>query len=163
MQLIFLVESDKKSQSDYNYIKSTIDHYYNILGVKLTPIFLGSKGNYNKKEEEIKKNISKYSKESNVFICYDIDNIKNPSYKINEQIISYAKSKGYETIWFYEDIEQEYIKQQIPNSEKTKRAIKFISHKEINNINEFDLIQKEVIKRNSSNILYVLDKYLKRK
>ncbi|MBQ7642237.1 MAG: hypothetical protein IJS83_07180 [Acholeplasmatales bacterium] len=163
MQLIFLVESDKKSQSDYNYIKATIDHYYYILGVKLTPIFLGSKGNYNKKEAEIKRNINKYSKESIVFICYDIDNINNPSYQMNEQIISYANNKGYEVIWFYEDIEQVYIKQQIPNSEKTKRAIKFISHKEIKSINEIDLIQKEVLKKNSSNILFALDKYLKRK
>ena len=82
---------------------------------------------------------------------------------MNEQIISYANNKGYEVIWFYEDIEQVYIKQQIPNSEKTKRAIKFISHKEIKSINEIDLIQKEVLKKNSSNILFALDKYLKRK
>ena len=103
MQLVFVVESSAKSQSDFYYISETLKKYYNILGHKITKVFLDGKGRYNKKETEINKNISKYQKESIVFICYDIDNPSKPTYYLNQQIDSYAKSKGYETIWFFED------------------------------------------------------------
>lgn len=52
MQLIFIVEANKDSQSDYLYISETLKKYYNTLGHKMTPIFLNGKGNYNKKKTE---------------------------------------------------------------------------------------------------------------
>ena len=163
MQLIFVVESNKESKSDYFYISETVKKYYNFSGHKLTDIYMDGKGKYNKKEHEIRKSISKYKGESKVFICYDIDNPNNPAYIINSNIEKYAKSNNYDLIWFYEDVESVYLKTPIPNSEKTQAAKKFVSLNKIENVKENDLVQKEISKKNSSNILSVLDKYLSRK
>lgn len=163
MQLIFVVEASAKSQSDFYYISETIIKYYNYLGHKITPVFMDGKGRFDKKESEINKNIAKYQKESKVFICYDIDNRSNPAYLLNAQIDLYSNNKGYEIIWFNENVEQVYVRKSIPNSEKTKRAKQFVAYKEIEKIKEDDLFQTTISKKKSSNILTVLDKYLKRK
>ena len=53
-QLIFVLETDRRCQSDWMYINNLIhkqydyDHSY----IKLSPIFLGGRGNYNKKKVE---------------------------------------------------------------------------------------------------------------
>jgi len=163
MQLIFVIETDKKSQSDFMYIKSTLQRFYKTEGDKFTPIFTGGKGNYNKVESQINTLKDKYKKESIVYICYDVDNQMKPTYKLNASIEKYAKTKGYYTIWFNEDVEQAYIKTSIPDSEKTKRANQFINHNEINNINVKSLEQNTISMKCSSNILIVLDKALTRK
>ena len=49
MQLIFVCEASRESKSDFYYISETLKEYYNILGHKITPIFMDGKGNYNKK------------------------------------------------------------------------------------------------------------------
>ena len=95
MQLIFIVEANKDSQSDYLYISETLKKYYNTLGHKLTPIYLYGKGNYNKKKAEIRRNISKYSGTTHIFMCYDIDNPNNQAYELNPLIEEYAKENGY--------------------------------------------------------------------
>ena len=162
MQLIFILETDNKSQSDFMYINSTIHKFYKIEGHKVTPIFTGGKGNYNKVESQIKKYKGKYSGNSIVYICYDVDNQIKPTYKLNDEIEKYACTKGYKTIWFNEDIEQAYIKTSIPDNKKTKRAKEFINHNEIYNVNIISLSQKNVSMKCSSNILFELDKVLKR-
>lgn len=163
MQLIFVVETSKESQSDYVYVSETIEKYYHILGHKLTPIFMSGKGNYNKKEDEIRKCVSKYKGDSVIFICYDIDNPNKPTYSLNQDIFNYAKDKGYELIWFYEDVELVYWKKEVSKSEKTKYSKKFLSQNKIDGILEKDLNQSKISQKNSSNILSVLDKYLRRK
>ena len=41
-QLIICVETNKKDQSDYMYIKSTIEHFYHLdqSNIKLSPIYI---------------------------------------------------------------------------------------------------------------------------
>ncbi len=55
LQLIFIVETDKSCKSDWIYIKDTIEHFYRYENtqVKFTPVYMGGKGNYKKKEKEI--------------------------------------------------------------------------------------------------------------
>ena len=158
MQLIFVVEASKESKSDFYYISETLKEFYNILGHKITP-----KGNFNKKQEEINKNTSKYKGVSKIFFCYDIDNPTSPIYSLNKSIEVYAKAKGYETIWFYENVEQVYIKNDVHDSEKTKTAKKFVAHNLIRSVVEKDLSQTIISRKKSSNILTVIDKYLQRK
>ncbi len=57
LQLIFVVETDKKCKSDWIYIKDTIDRFYQYdqAHVKLSPIYMGGKGKYTAKEKEILK------------------------------------------------------------------------------------------------------------
>lgn len=163
MQLIFIVEANKDSQSDYLYISETLKKYYNTLGHKMTPIYLNGKGNYNKKKTEIGRNISKYSGTTHIFMCYDIDNPNKQAYELNPLIEDYAKENGYELIWFYEDIEQVYLGESVPNNVKAIKAKQFVAHNAIKEVQEISLIQKEISRKKSSNILVVLDKWLPRK
>ncbi len=163
MQLIFIVGSNKDSMSDYLYISETLKKYYNTLGHKLTPIFLNGKGNYNKRKKEVDKNIYKYNGITHVFMCYDIDNINKQAYELNELIEDYARYNHYELIWFYEDIEQVFLGDSIPYSAKTLKARQFVPHKEIDNVETINLSQTTISRKKSSNILKVLDVYLRRK
>lgn len=124
---------------------------------------MDGKGNYNKKQAEINKNISKYQGLSKVFICYDIDNPNKPSYSLNSNIVAFAKNNGYDIIWFYEDIEQVYLRNSVVQSEKTKKAKQFVSHNRIDDVSAIDLSQIVISRNKSSNILVAIDKYLKRK
>ena len=47
LQLIIVVEADKKCKSDWIYIKDTIDRFfnYNPAQIKMSPIYLNGKGN----------------------------------------------------------------------------------------------------------------------
>lgn len=163
MQLIFIVEANKDSQSDYSYISETLKKYYNTLGHKMTPIYLNGKGNYNKKKTEIGRNISKYSGTTHIFMCYDIDNPNNQAYKLNPLIEEYAKENGYELIWFYEDVEQVYLGESVSNSVKTLKAKQFVAHNDIDGVQEINLNQTAISRKKSSNILKVLDEVLQRK
>lgn len=165
MQLIFIVEANNDSQSDYLYISETVKKYYNVLGHKLTPVYLEGKGNYNKKKkrEEINKNIAKYDGPTHVFMCYDIDNQNKPSYSLNPLIEKYAEENGYELIWFYEDIEQVYLGESVSNNVKTLKAKQFVAHKKIDEVQVVNLNQTTTSRKKSSNILTALDKWLTRK
>ena len=77
IQLIFVVESDEKSRSDYIYIKSILDSRYNTRlnnEIKLSPIFMRGKGNYNQRrvKNKIESFCKQYSRngESKVFFCF---------------------------------------------------------------------------------------------
>ena len=159
MQLIFIVEANKDSQSDYLYISETVKKYYNVLGHKLTPVY------YNKKNKrvEINKNIAKYDGPTHVFMCYDIDNQNKPSYSLNPLIEKYAEENEYELIWFYEDIEQVYLGESVSNNVKTLKAKQFVAHKKIEEVQVVNLNQTTTSRKKSSNILLILDKYLEKK
>ena len=51
LQLIFVVETNKKCKSDWIYIKETIDYLYqyNQTKVKLSPVYMDGKGKFKKK------------------------------------------------------------------------------------------------------------------
>ena len=65
IQFIFVVETNKKCNSDWIYIKDTIEHFYvyERTRVKLSVVYMDGRGNYNskKKEKEIERLISQYS------------------------------------------------------------------------------------------------------
>ena len=74
------VEADPKCKSDWIYIKDTIEQFYRYerTQVKFSPVYMGGKGNYEKKQKEISKLISQYSagskrNQSRVIYCFDCD------------------------------------------------------------------------------------------
>ena len=76
--VIFAVEADPKCKSDWIYIKDTIEQFYRYerTQVKFSPVYMGGKGNYEKKQKEISKLISQYSagskrNQSRVIYCFD--------------------------------------------------------------------------------------------
>lgn len=168
LQLIFVVETDKSCKSDWIYIKDTIEHFYRYENtqVKFTPVYMGGKGNYKKKEKEITGYISQYtsvSKEnqSKVIYCFDCDDydVKPEDFRFLEDAQNYCRNKGYEFVWFCKDIEQVYLGKRIEDKQKKPEAAKYKSKKEIKNI-EKNSLSAEMCRPGTSNILKVLDKYL---
>ena len=115
LQLIFVVETNKKCKSDWIYIKDTIDRFfsYDLAHVKLNTVYLNGKGNYRTKEKDISLLESKYrstSKDNNsqVFMCLDCDDydMKSDDMDFLNNAKQYCKEKGWEFIWFCKDVER---------------------------------------------------------
>ena len=171
LQLIFVVESNKKSKSDWIYIKDTIDHFYSYgqAHTKFSPVYMNGKGNYKTKDKEIKGLVSQYysvSKENRteIIYCFDCDDydIKKEDVDFLNEVRQYCKSQGYAFVWFCKDIEQVYIGRKIDNSQKTKEAVMFKKKKIIATVDDRKL-SIDRYQKNTSNIMQILDSYLNRK
>lgn len=167
MQCIFIVEADKKCGSDSRYIKELLKRVYKISGVKISFVYMGSKSKYLKSEAMVKTLKKKYKGNSVVYMCIDTDSLSSNSQQIKEtnDVINYSKSKGYELIWFYEDIEQVFLGNSVNKRYKKSCSEQFIAKNQIDNLSIGNLAKKSMnsIPNGSSNILIVLDKYLTRK
>lgn len=167
VQLIFVVETNKKCNSDWIYIKETIEHFYlyDRIKVKLSVVYMDGRGNYssNKKEREIKGYISQYratskTNKSKVIYCFDCDEyINNPEdLKFLKKAKKYCDDHEAEFVWFCKDVEQVYLGHSVNDSQKKKEAAGFKIRKEINNTNTRKLSEKNY-KTGTSNIINVLD------
>lgn len=171
LQLIFVVETNKKCKSDWIYIKDTIDRFftYNPAQIKLSTVYLNGKGNYRAKEKEIALLESQYrstSKEnkSQVILCLDCDeyDIKPEDMDFINNAKQYCLGKGREFVWFCKDVEQVYIGKKVPDAEKKEEAAKFKSTKLVEKVEKRNL-SSNTYARNTSNIVNVLKQYLDEK
>ena len=76
VQLIFAVETNKKCNSDWIYIKDTVEHFYAYerTQLKLSVVYLDGKGNYSSKKKQ---------KRDRLFDFSVPNHIKNKSVKSN--------------------------------------------------------------------------------
>lgn len=174
LQLIIVVEANKKSKSDWIYIKDTIDHFYQYdpTEVRLSPVYMDGKGKYKIKEREIRKLISGYAyssrtnknRQSYVIYCFDCDeyDIKQEDNMFLQEAKRYCDEHGYEFVWFCKDIERVYLGRKIDDSQKTKEAAAFKARKLIAGVDK-NRLSIASYRDNTSNILKILDTYLKRK
>ena len=148
LQLIFVVETNKKSKSDWIYVKDTVDYFYKYerTEVKFSPIYMEGRGKYNspKKQREIEQKISQYSKEDDR--------------KFLEKAKKYCKEHEYEFVWFCKDVEDVYLGKQVDRSEKTKEAVRFKKNNLIKKVDSKNLVA-QTYKAKTSNIMKVLDRY----
>lgn len=171
LQLIFVVETNRKNKSDWMYINATLKHFYKIHDphIKTTPIYMDGKDKYNRKEREINSKIDAYevdstNKRSQVIYCFDCDNydIRYEDQKFLENVQQYCIDKGYDFVWFCKDIEHVYLGKQIPDNQKKKEAEKFLIKELVSNIDTTKLHHSK-FQPQTSNLMLVLDKYLTRK
>ena len=167
LQLIFVVEANKKSKTDWIYIKETIDRFYKYdeAHLKLSAVYMEGKNKYLVKEKEVNLLISQYSSTSTnnvtkVIYCFDCDDYdSNPVDKeFLEKTQEFCKANNYEYVWFCKDIERVYLGKKIEDGHKNSEAIRFKANKLINGVSDSRLNGKS-ISRNMSNILRVLDRY----
>lgn len=139
MHLIIVVEADNESKSDYHYINKYLYAHYAIdSGVKLSPIYMGGKGNFKsvKIENDIRKKKKAYESMHGknapqiVLLCVDTDDLAgglNTSENKDqiERIEGYCSEKGYELVWFCRDIEEVFIGKRVSRKDKTNYAKKF--------------------------------------
>ena len=150
VQLIFVVETNKKCGSDWIYIKETIERFYTYerTQLKFTPIYMEGKGKYLKKEADVKSKERQYcamskSNQSKVIYCFDCDeyNRKPEDADFLKNARKFCEDRGYEFVWFCKDIENVYIGERIDDSQKKKEAVNFKSRKLISRVIEKNLSQ----------------------
>lgn len=168
-QLIFVVETNKKCNSDWIYIKDTVEKFYTYerTQVKLSPVYMDGRGNYNskKKEREINDLILQYkssakTNRSRVIYCFDCDDYdsKPDDSRFLEDARKYCNDNGYDFVWFCKDVEQVYIGRKVDDIRKKKEAAIFKAKKLIANVAANKLSEKNY-RINTSNILNILDQY----
>ena len=167
LQLIFVVEANKKSKTDWIYIKETIDRFYKYdeAHLKLSAIYMEGKNKYLAKEKEVNLLISQYSSTSTnnvtkVIYCFDCDDYdSNPVDKeFLEKTQEFCKANNYEYVWFCKDIERVYLGKKAEDGRKNSEAAKFKANKLIDGVSQSRLNGKK-ISLNMSNILSVLDEF----
>lgn len=165
-QLLFCVEADRSSGTDWVYIKSVIDKYYRIDNtISIKPIFMGGKTNYRRGRvvNEIKTASREFRKNGNtaVIFCIDTDDCKtDPDRKREfEEIKQYCNEKDYDLIWFCRDIEEVFWGKRITSSDKKDHAKRFRANSIIDSFSISCIVQ-ESPSIGKSNILVVLNKYL---
>ena len=159
IELILIMETRSSNQSDYMYIKSTIDYYYQPRTFGITKIFATSKSQLTKQDNKIKNACKKTSRTPVIVVIADYDYDE----KLNEEIKIYCKNNSINLIWMNSDIEDVYLGEKTKRKEKEKSAIAFQISKDkllpnLKNLSEIDPLKKN----KCSNILIILDKYLKR-
>lgn len=168
-QFIFVVETNKKCNSDWIYIKDTIEHFYTYerTRVKLSVVYMDGRGNYNnkKKEKEIKRLISQYkatskNNQSKVIYCFDCDEYDNnpDDSKFLEDAKKYCDDRCYEFVWFCKDVERVYIDKKVDDSQKKKEATTFKAKKLITKV-DTKRLSVDSYRTNTSNIMNVLDRH----
>ncbi|SDF72226.1 hypothetical protein [Eubacterium pyruvativorans] len=169
-QLVFCVETNPKNKSDWIYIKETIEHFfkYERGSIKLSPVYMDGKSNYNsgkvqKKIESLKKQFGRDdASQTIVFYCFDCDKYDT----LPEDSKFITKAKEYcsrencsEFVWFCHDIEDVYWKHPVKSHDKGSAARKFKQQNQIKMVNPQFLRAKD-FKIHYSNIVEVLMKYL---
>lgn len=171
LQLIFVVETNKKCKSDWIYIKDTIDRFYQYdqAQIKFSPVYMDGKGNFKNKEKEISSLISQYAagnktNQTKVIFCFDCDDYdskpEDAEFLVNAK--RYCDEKEYDFIWFCKDIERVYLGKKVDDSRKKKESETFKAKKLIDAVDKSKLIVK-TYRANTSNIMTVIDQYLSHK
>ena len=168
-QLLFCIETNKKTGTDSVYINETIDKYYvreNTISIKFIP--LSGKSNYKKPGtlKEISSKRKQYSRngETTVIYCIDTDkyDLESEQKILLDEIVRFCDDMGFELVLFCRDVEDVYWGEQVSKSDKVAMAGKFRSSRHIDNVPE-EVLKSAKIRRHKSNILDVLDKVLDRK
>ena len=174
LQLIFCVETNQKSDTDFIYIKNAVDRFYDYKNgnIQLTPVYLGGKGKYSSSgiTRQINKKINQFKAasshgESYVFFCFDCDRYDSNS--ADQQFLldaeKYCLSNPiYHFVWFCRDIEDVFLGHQINNNLKVTEAERFAAKKLIEQVH-IDRLTAKQYKLHHSNICLVLNRYLPRK
>ncbi len=160
MQLILVLETRKSCNSDYRYIKSTLDYFYKTRNFAIRPIYAKTKSELINKNKRIEEEKKLYKRESVVVICADYDS-NNDS--LNGKIISYCKENNFDIVWMNRNIEHVYTGNgSVKNKEQQSREFLKKSQKFYETAKHLSI--KDVVNVvPSSNILNVFDKYLPRK
>lgn len=161
MQIILVIETRASCESDYRYIKSAIDYFYVERSFKISKVFAKTKSELINCDKKIKEYENKYKGTTKVVICADYDHENNPD---NEAISNYCYSHSYDLVWMNVDVEDVFLGKTVPNKDKNRESFNFLKRKDkLLSSNTFLNNPSPLVKRPASNLLVVLDKYLKRK
>ena len=159
--VIFCVETNRQSNTDWIYINETLHKFYDTKLFKYGRIYMDSKNKYKSKKVVDEINSWKEVYKDNLVIVYCVDTDcfeSNPNHKRElDDIMKYCKEKNYELVWFCHDVEEVFWEQSVNDNVKKNVSIKFKTRKQINKVDEKKL-RSEKMRKGYSNILCVLDR-----
>lgn len=167
--LILVMETSAPGKSDDIYIRSVLDHYYDLKGVTIARVFLDGKRNYSSKKvlSQIRSYQAMYRSQkmnSQVIYFIDTDSVSKVYDKGSffSNVSAFCASNFYELVWFCKDVENVFLHKE-PGTvvNKLNAAKEFVRTNAIVDISQSS-IKRQSIEPESSNILGILDKYLKR-
>lgn len=171
LQLIFCVETNKKTKSDYIYIMEIIDKflYYPKDFVKFSFVYMDGKGKHNSANvmKEIESYIKNYevgtNRKSEVIYVFDLDNHHfdiSQNREIEQQKL-HCQRNNFHFVYFIKTIEHVLCGKSCSKDEnKQKRAISFKKKKEIATLPINRLKIKNENSSCGSNILEVLEEII---
>lgn len=159
-QIIIVMETRKSCNSDYKYISTTIKYFYKEGTFLIKPIYAKTKSELINQNSKNRSAINSYAAKSVVLICADYDRDDDP---LNPKLLHYCTTNNFEIIYMNRNIEEVFLNV-LNVKNKTDLANSFLRKakiilKNLSNLNE----SNPVLTTPSSNLLFVLDKYLKRK
>lgn len=165
IQLIFVVEADGRSRSDWNYIRKILESAiftFNPFSVRETPVFLDGKYNYahNDVQKEISDNIKRFSGMTHVIYVFDTDEASVKNKKKNKGITDYCGALSYPNsiVWFRETIEKVLLGHRVSDYEKPSTSLDFHNRGKLDVSPEaiYRLSRPTYSKTQESNVLCVL-------
>ena len=172
LRLVFVLECNREDKSDAIYLNEVLNHFYvfendRYSQVSRQNIFLEGKGKYKSVKNRLQNEMRIFSKEgveSKVIYMIDLDS-NEPNYKkgtLNRNIMDYCENNGYDLIWMCENVENVFLGLEPSALDDKTEAAKDWARNENKELNAVKL-SKTNIQKCCSNILLILDKYLKRK
>lgn len=157
MQLIFVFETTSKAKIDYQYIKGTLDYYYDSSSYKFSALFANGKSNLISMSNKIEELVKKHRDFSEVIICADYD--KNDGVQ-NTKIEKYCLANRFHLVYMNRNIEDVYY------GDSHSKNKKLLAHNFLVNRDQilkklFNLKVNKIIEEvPCTNLLYVIDKLL---
>lgn len=157
-QLIFVLEANSSSRTDYFYVKKCLDSVYGERAFKLTSIYAGCKSKLFQQEKRILDFERRYEGKTNVVVVSDID--ENDELQ-NQKLVDYCKRNSFKLVWMNLDIEDVFWGKKVKKNEKEALARKYLGCYE-RMIQEAKLRNADPFsERHSSNLLTIIDSCLK--
>lgn len=169
-QLIFVVETNKRIQSDNAYIIALLKLFfpsYKKKNITINFSYMDGKGNHEKAstKNQINGYILNNKKGKNIiFYIFDTDNIRSniDDLKTFEKECNYCKQNSYLLIWFNPNIEYVLLKKSVPNKNKKSEAFKFLKNLPLIDRNLISSSNDSFTSIGKSNFLTILEPLFKR-
>lgn len=166
-QFLFCVETNRRANTDYQYIRETLLHFYRESRKNIIrPVYLESKSRYNNNAvmKEIRIKQKAFPGETHViyFIDTDLSDVSPEARQELEEIRGFCDTNKFDFVFFCRDVEEVFCGSRIPSTAKIRCIEQFKRNHTIQTV-EADHLQCEQYHIHCSNILNVLDKYWTRK
>lgn len=166
-QFLFCVETTRQANTDYQYIRETLLHFYHESRKNvIRPVFMESKSRYNSSSvlKTIKNKQKAFPGETHViyFIDTDLIDVSPQARQDAERIRDFCNTNGFDFVFFCRDIEDVFCGDKVPSTLKVRYVEQFKRNHGIRTV-EPNRLQCEQYNIHCSNILNVLDKYWLRK
>ncbi len=134
MLLVILSETRASAKIDAGYINAFLHLKYEVIErrkVTVKHVYMNTKTAYAKNEKKIDELKAQYMcthgnrAAVRVVMCVDSD-YGEPGAGINDDIVSYCRTHGYDLVWFHREVEEVFLGKRVAKAEKKKEMELFL-------------------------------------